>query len=72
MSGRESKAERRAETLSTVHRGRELQGKVTKIFLDMYTHLDDLRCRGLMSANDEKITEWNSGGERSTVRCQHQ
>ena len=28
------------------------------IFLDMYARLDDLRSRGLMSSNDEKITEW--------------
>ena len=28
------------------------------IFLDQYAHLDDLRSRGLISANDEKIAEW--------------
>src|SRR5215467_8504695 len=28
------------------------------IFLDQYAHLDDLRARGIISANDEKIAEW--------------
>ena len=28
------------------------------IFLDQYAHLDDLRARGIISANDEKISEW--------------
>jgi pimeloyl-ACP methyl ester carboxylesterase len=28
------------------------------IFLDIYARMDELRSRGLMSPNDEKITEW--------------
>jgi hypothetical protein len=28
------------------------------IFLDQYAHLDDLRARGIISANDAKIAEW--------------
>jgi hypothetical protein len=28
------------------------------IFLDMYARMDDLRSRGILSANDEKIVEW--------------
>jgi hypothetical protein len=28
------------------------------IFLDQYAHLDDLRVRGIISANDAKIAEW--------------
>ena len=28
------------------------------IFLDLYAHLDNLRSRGILSANDEKIVEW--------------
>jgi len=28
------------------------------IFLDQYAHLDDLRSRGIISANDDKIVEW--------------
>jgi hypothetical protein len=28
------------------------------IFLDMYSRLDDLRSRGLLSSNDDKIVEW--------------
>jgi len=28
------------------------------IFLDQYAHLDDLRTRGIISPNDEKIAEW--------------
>src|SRR5262249_55529601 len=28
------------------------------IFLDLYARLDDLRSRGMLSANDEKIAEW--------------
>ena len=28
------------------------------IFLDQYAHLDDLRARGIISANDAKILEW--------------
>ena len=28
------------------------------IFLDQYARLDDLRARGIISANDEKILEW--------------
>ena len=28
------------------------------IFLDQYAHLDDLRARGIISANDEKLAEW--------------
>ena len=28
------------------------------IFLDQYAHLDDLRRRGIISANDDKIVEW--------------
>ncbi|HTG52269.1 MAG TPA: hypothetical protein VMA33_05355, partial [Candidatus Tectomicrobia bacterium] len=28
------------------------------IFLDLYARMDDLRSRGILSANDEKIIEW--------------
>jgi hypothetical protein len=30
------------------------------IFLDLYARMDDLRNRGILSSNDEKIVEWKS------------